>query len=61
MTAPCLNCPDRAVGCRIDCEKYKVFRAGLDDRKKQQRKARDKDRIVEDFKVDAINRVRRKR
>ena len=27
MQVPCLDCPDRAVGCHGKCEKYKEFQA----------------------------------
>lgn len=26
-TSPCMDCPDRAVGCHGRCEQYKAFRA----------------------------------
>lgn len=28
MNAPCMNCPDRAIGCHGHCERYKAFREG---------------------------------
>jgi hypothetical protein len=28
MKAPCMNCPDREIGCHGHCERYKEFRAG---------------------------------
>lgn len=31
--APCYNCPDRAVGCHGDCEKYRAFGLANKDRK----------------------------
>lgn len=27
IQSPCINCPDRKVGCHTDCEKYIAFRA----------------------------------
>lgn len=27
MISPCMNCPDRMVGCHGRCERYKAFRA----------------------------------
>ena len=33
MTNPCdKDCPDRAVGCHISCERYQEYRAYLDAR-----------------------------
>ena len=26
MTAPCLDCPDREMGCHSKCEKYQKYR-----------------------------------
>lgn len=28
MIAPCMNCPDREIGCHGHCERYKTFREG---------------------------------
>lgn len=30
LNVPCLNCPDRCVGCHSTCAKYKDFRATCD-------------------------------
>lgn len=30
LNVPCLNCPDRCVGCHSACAKYKDFRATCD-------------------------------
>lgn len=27
MNAPCMNCPDRSLGCHGRCEKYQAFRS----------------------------------
>ena len=29
-TPPCLDCPDRQIGCHAVCEAYKAFRSALD-------------------------------
>ena len=29
--SPCMNCEDRHVGCHSECEKYKQFRADIDE------------------------------
>ena len=36
VESPCMDCPDRHVGCHGECEKYKAYDAAL----KEIRKAR---------------------
>lgn len=36
MKGPCLNCPDREIGCHGSCEKYAAFK----DLKRQETHAR---------------------
>lgn len=31
VNGPCLDCPDRSIGCHGTCERYKTFRAALDE------------------------------
>lgn len=61
MTAPCLNCPDRKVGCRIDCERYAAFREQLDAKKREMDKVRNRNKLINDFKVETIKRSKRRR
>lgn len=61
MTAPCLNCPDRKVGCKIDCDRYADFRKQLDERKQAMDKERNKNKLINDFKVDTIRKSKKKR
>lgn len=61
MTAPCLNCPDRKVGCKIDCERYAAFRKQLDERKQAMDKERNKNKLINEFKVDTIRKSKKKR
>lgn len=35
--APCMNCQDRVLGCHSKCEKYKIFRAELDEINRKRR------------------------
>ena len=41
MTPPCKNCTDRHAYCHADCERYKAFRASLDERHAEERKRRE--------------------
>lgn len=61
MTAPCLNCPDRAVGCKTNCERYAAFRAQVDERRRIIDDAKDKARVVNEFKTDSIRKTKRKK
>lgn len=48
---PCMDCPDRVVGCHGSCEKYKKFKdEGLKDWKKRKR-AYEKEYDVESYEV----------
>lgn len=46
-TPPCLDCPDRQIGCHAVCEAYKAFRSALDDYNETVRDALKADRQVE--------------
>lgn len=35
--APCMNCQDRVLGCHSQCERYKGFRAELDEINRKRR------------------------
>lgn len=37
MTAPCKNCPYRAVGCHSYCEPFKAFRASVEEANQRRR------------------------
>lgn len=34
---PCKDCPDRHTACHDECEKYKDFKAKLDEQRRQYR------------------------
>ena len=61
MTAPCLNCPDRKVGCKIDCERYAEFRKEIDERNRQLKADRDKRKMLNSYQMDARLKSKRKR
>lgn len=37
MTAPCKNCPYRAVGCHSYCEPFKAFRVSVEEANQRRR------------------------
>lgn len=49
---PCYKCTDRCVGCHVDCNKYRLFRAELNQRNETIKKAKNAVRIMWDYKVD---------
>lgn len=36
-TSPCKDCAEREVGCHGRCERYKTWRAEMDERREQRR------------------------
>lgn len=40
MIAPCMDCPDRVVGCHTNCEKYQSFAAGIAEQRAKTELAR---------------------
>jgi len=58
MKNPCVReCPDRKVGCRSECEKFKEW----DSFKEAERKQRQKDFLVEDYTLASVARVKKLR
>ena len=45
MKAPCLNCPDHAVGCHSTCQKYASYKSYLEE----MRNARKREQVTSDF------------
>ena len=41
MTPPCKNCTDRHAACHADCERYKAYRASLEERHAEEQKRRE--------------------
>ena len=41
--SPCLNCPDRTIGCHSACDKYKQFQENLAEEKALAYEARRKE------------------
>ena len=37
MIPPCKDCPDRAVGCHAECEKYQAFSAWAETKREERR------------------------
>jgi hypothetical protein len=56
---PCLDCPDREVGCHSKCEKYIKFRADLDQHKAEIEKNLRADKMVEAFQAQQCLKVKR--
>lgn len=54
MTCPCYKCEERQVNCHATCERYKRYRAELDNRKTTVG-----DAVTSEFIVDSIRRRKR--
>lgn len=57
--APCLNCPDRKVGCHNDCSKYNNFKSGRDELRAKIRAEKDRADNIQTYVVNSI--IARKR
>ena len=57
---PCLNCPDRFIGCHSTCEKYKEW--SKEDKKNQGEalSKKNEERMLVDVEIKSIKRFRRK-
>ena len=56
VNSPCKDCPNRSLACHDRCEKYKAFKAKLDEGKR--RKALDRD--WDDVRMESLLRNRRR-
>ena len=52
IKSPCLNCPDRTIGCHSKCELYADFRARLDDLNNKKAETKNQTRMVDDCLSD---------
>lgn len=48
-TAPCLDCPDRYLGCHDTCEKYLAYRKEQDIFNEKLRKERGLERVMNSY------------
>lgn len=57
MKNPCVkDCPDRTIKCRVDCERYKPYRAWLD----AQQKERQKRFLLDSFQIEQAEKTKRR-
>lgn len=49
MQVPCVNCPDRHVGCHSRCDRYKAFRTHRDAELAARSKRNDEDAAMFDI------------
>lgn len=60
-SAPCLNCQDRKVGCRIDCKRWDEYRAERNQTKAERYKAKQKEVLINEFRKQSIEMTRKGR
>lgn len=60
--SPCLNCPDRILHCHAECEKYKRYKASLEEHRETERARIEEGNFLREVKrpVLARHRLRRK-
>ena len=57
-TPPCLDCPDREIGCHSRCEKYIQFRNDLDAHKAEIEDNLRIERMVDSYQAEAVLKVK---
>lgn len=61
MTAPCLGCKDRCVGCHADCDRYKEFREQMDAVLEARAQIKAQEAVFHDAVNKTCRRIRRTR
>jgi hypothetical protein len=56
----CNGCTKRRLHCHSECEEYKQFRKNLDERNEAIKKAKGKQKILNDYHADAVWKMRKK-
>ena len=54
--APCKGCEDRRLGCHGKCEKYRAWRAGMDEEARRKRLAK----LGDEAAIMAVLRTKRR-
>lgn len=52
VSSPCLDCPDRRVGCQAICNKYDEYRVTLEAEKAKLKEYYKAQKLVEDFEIE---------
>ncbi len=55
----CKGCEERHVGCHIDCEVYKAYRANLDKEKEARIQAQKVNDVIDDYTVKRIEKTKK--
>lgn len=56
----CRFCTDRHPGCHSSCESYITYRKELDSYNENLRNLKDKQRLEDDYKIEAKKRMKRR-
>lgn len=57
-SSPCLDCPDRVIGCHGDCEKYKAFKEERLELNREIRKKTGRARAADTVIINGIQKRR---
>ena len=55
---PCKDCPDRHIGCHLDCERYLAWRKVYDEWNSKVFNERSKSRAVDKYLIDRSIKVK---
>lgn len=61
MKSPCKNCEERHPLCHDKCKRYKEFRSALNEKNDEIRSIKQKQRLINSYQKDAIERTSGKR
>lgn len=60
ITAPCLGCPDREIGCHGNCEKYISFTEENEREKERRQTYLHNEAVCNNFRREMINKTKRR-
>ena len=59
-TSPCQDCMDRHLNCHSECEKYKTWKADLEDKRSKVKKERNKEAAMNEYKIKRVLKSKKK-
>lgn len=59
--APCLDCPDRHVGCHAECERYANYKAARDAEREAAHRAYMAENEAEDYAARRAERIKERK
>ena len=60
ITSPCQDCTGRHINCHSECDKYKTWKAELEDKRSKVKKERNKEAAMNEYKVKRVLKSKKK-